>query len=131
MNSYKPLFVVLGVITGLFAFGVSLTYYNEWSSRRRHAQDIEHAFSTRLLPAATFIRSFVEREQRLPSDEEMEQSGWHMSSMSDGINIYRERPQWLDTWGVGGRDFLVETQVPDWNLYFRSWDNQRIEANWP
>ena len=135
MNYKKPLFVMVGVIASFLAFGVFLTYYNEWSSRRKHAQQIEQAFNERLLPAAVFVKSFVERNHRLPSDEEMEQSGWHCGTTGAGtdvwVSIIRERPQWIDSWGIAGRDFIVETAVPDWNLFYCSWDNKRIEANWP
>ena len=129
--TYKPLFVLLGMIASVAALGVFLTYFNEWSSRRKHSHEIEQAFNERLLPAAAFVRGIVEREHRFPSDGELGISGWHVSSMDDGIQLYRERPQWLDICGVAGKDFIVGTQVPDWNLYYRSWDNQRIEANWP
>ncbi|XHR29159.1 MAG: hypothetical protein ACFUZC_01060 [Chthoniobacteraceae bacterium] len=135
MKSNKPFFAVLGALAGLCVFTIFLTYYDEWSSHRMHAQEIERAFNERLLPATTFVRNFVERENRLPSDEELESAGWPRGTTGHGTNayvhIYRERPQWLDSWGVVGRDFLLETAVPDWNLYYRSWDNQRIEANWP
>ncbi len=116
------------------SMGIFLTFYSEWHSHRRHAREIERAFNERLLPAAAFMRTFMEREHRLPSDKEMEKAGWHISSMADGINIYRESSQWIGAGGTGGvvgRDFVVETRVPDWNLYYRSWDNKRIEANWP
>jgi hypothetical protein len=136
VNSYKALFIAIGIIAGLFGGAVFLYYFPEWSSRRDHAQEIERAFNERLLPAAAFVRGFVEREHRLPSDEEMKSAGWLITSMdtmdaTDGIFLWRERPNWMGTWGVTGKDFMVETQVPDWNLYYQSWDNKRIEANWP
>jgi len=110
-------------------------YYTDWSSHRRHATEIELAFNGRLLPAAAFVRSFTEREHRLPTDEEMEKSGWQIGSTGHGtdkgISLYRERPNFWGTWGVRGKDFLLYTEVPDWNLYYSSWDNKRIEFTWP
>jgi hypothetical protein len=121
----------LGIIASICFVTVFLPYFNEWASRRDHAQEIERAFNERLLPAAAFVRGFVEREHRLPSDEEMESAGWNLSSTNNGIQLYTTRPNFQDCWGVPGKDFMVETQVPDWNLYYQSWDNKRIEANWP
>lgn len=137
--------VVFGIFGGVFsvvifgfsclvAFGAYLDYSNEWSSHRKHAQEIEHAFNDKLLPAAAFVRDFVKREHRLPNQEEFRLSGWNIASTNNGIEHYidliRERPQWADSWGVAGTDFMLGTDVPDWNLYYQSWDQKRIEANW-
>ena len=127
--------MMVGGIASLVAVMVFLSYYGEWSSQREHAQDIDQAYNKRLLPAAAFVRSFVAREHHLPSDEEIERAGWQIGSVGlgkdEGITIYRERPQWLDSWGVTGKDFLLYTAVPDWNLYYQSWDNKRIEGRFP
>jgi hypothetical protein len=122
-----PMIMVLAVIVGLAAVAVFPHYFSEWSSRRKHAHLIEQAFNQRLLPASAFVREFVERKHRLPDDLEMERynrgkSGW------DVVRLCRDRPPWLDRWGVGGRDFFVTTSVPEWNLYYCSWDNKRFEA---
>ncbi len=136
MKLSKILLILFGAIVGVCLFGC-LT--NEWFSRRKHAQEIENAYNTRLLPAAVFIESFVEREHRLPADTEFEAAGWPVgnsvhadNTLSGGITIYRERGKCVDNeWGTPGKDFVLETSVPDWNLYYRSWDKRRIEANWP
>ena len=118
----------------VICMGVFLSYYNEWYSRRVHSEEIELAFKERLLPATAFVRNFVSREHRLPTDEELVRAGWQIGTIGGGrdayVHFYRERPSWFDGWGVLGKDFLVETAVPGWNLYYRSWDNQRVEKNW-
>jgi hypothetical protein len=135
MNFKKPFSILLGVIASLVGVVVFVSYYSEWSSRREHAQEIEQAYTKRLLPAAEFVRAFVAREHRLPNDEEMRRAGWQIGSVGlgrdEGIAIYRQRPNWLDTWGASGKDFLLETEVPDWILYYQSWDNKRVEGNSP
>ena len=68
----------------------------------------------------------MEREHRLPNDAEMETFN-HGKSGYEIVSLYRERPQWLDHWGVAGRDFIVTTTVPEWNLFYCSWDNKRLE----
>jgi hypothetical protein len=105
--------------------GVFLSYYNEWQSHRRHAQEIERAFTEQLLPATAFIKSFALREHRLPTDDELASAGWGRAE----IAVHRD-PAWLENHGVPGQDFVVETTVPDWNLFYQSWDNRRVEANW-
>lgn len=115
---------------------VWLKYENEWRSRRRHAVEIEQAFNERLLPAAAFIRTFSNREHRLPTNEEMEQTGWQIGSIGGGrgrgkgITVYRDRPNFGRN-GVEGRDFLLFTDISGWNLYYSSWDNKQTEASWP
>jgi hypothetical protein len=114
--------------------GVFLTFYNEWSSHHEHAGEIEQAFRQRVLPAVAFIRDFEQREHRLPSDEELEKAGWQIGTNEGGkgvrIQVDRDPSRGFANWGTVGKDFVVETSVPQWTVYYRSWDNQRIEANW-
>jgi len=117
----------LGVLCCLLALSYLWMFGSEWSSHRKHAQLIERAFNNRLIPACDFVRDFVEREHRLPSDSEMEginqgKTGW------DIVTIIRERPPWLASWGVPGRDFIVTTSEPEWNLYYCSWNGEHIES---
>lgn len=111
----------------------SLDAYNEWESRKRQGALIEQAYREKLLPATAFVRGFVARENRLPTDHEMVAAGWipwTSAGGPPGVMLYRERPSWGTGWGMPGRDFMVETSVPEWNLFYKSWDDQRIEANW-
>jgi hypothetical protein len=126
------IFVVVGIIASIAGAGVLLTYGTEWSSHRKHARELDRAFNETLVPAASFIRSFAESEHRLPSDEELEAAGWRIAHGTDGkgMTVYRAPLNRTDEWGILGRDFLLETEVPDWNLYYRSWDKKRIEGNW-
>lgn len=119
--------VLIGVVGALLTIPYLWLSASEWTSHRTNAQLIERAFNDRLMPACAFVQGFVERERRLPSDSEMDainqgKSGW------DVVTIIRERPSWLKDWGVVGRDFILSTSEPEWNLYYCSWNNKRIEA---
>ena len=115
----------------LVGMDVFLNYHAARYSRREHAQEIEAAYNERLLPAMAFIRSFYDREHRLPTEAEIESTGWQTGwdEAIDPVIHYRpERPQWYNSWGVPGKDFVVETRVADWTLRCLSWDNKRIES---
>jgi hypothetical protein len=129
--------VVVGSFFVLAALAVFFDLFGgfDWLSRRTHAKEIEAAFRNELLPAAAFMRSFLEREHRLPSDSEMREYGWNIGPLEWGtyhvISIERAGLRGTNSWGVEGRDFRLATLVPDWNLYYCSWDNKRIESRLP
>jgi hypothetical protein len=41
--------------------------------------------------------------------------------------VYRERPHWINGWGAQGTDFVIATSVPEWNLFYCSWDQRTLE----
>jgi len=118
----RSVLIVLGTLGCVIGFFVSLDYYTEWSSRRKYAREIDHAFNDVLLPEAKFIESFQEREHRFPTVEEIYQAGFMGRSGS------------YITEGVPDRAFIISTEVPgapEWIVEYHSWDNKRLEYEWP
>lgn len=123
---FKPLWSVAGVaaliglaITSPFLF----LWFEEQYSRWEYRDVIRRSFEQRLIPAASWVEAFVSREHRLPTDDEMR------TQLGDGpVGIYREPPPWQHSWGVPGRDFMVCDSNGEWNMYYCSWNKQRIKA---
>lgn len=117
-------FALMGVlVASLFL----LLWFSEQRSHWQNRKSIEESFEQRLLPAASWVKGFVARERRLPTDEEMQS---YSASAFNGntVAIFREPPPWQATWGVTGEGFMLCDSVPEWNLYYRSWEGRRVEA---
>ena len=99
-----------------------------------HAGELEQAFNERVLPMAAFVRAFEAREHRLPTDDELEKAGWHIGSnghgTDGGMTVYTKPSYQDEAWGVPGKDFVVDTDVPGWTVTYQSWDGKRTEFNW-
>lgn len=104
-----------------------LLWFSEQRSHWQNRKSIEASFEQRLLPAASWVKGFASRERRLPTDEEM-QAYSASAFKGNAVAIFREPPPWQATWGVAGEAFMLCDSVPEWNLYYRSWNRQRIEA---
>lgn len=119
--------VVLAVAAAVFVIPWGFMEYSEWASRRVHASEIDAVYRDRVMPAAAFVRDFVAREQRLPNDTEMD--SFNRETAGHGwVTIHRERPPWIEQWGVPGRDFIVRSGVAEWNVFYCSWDARRFEV---
>jgi hypothetical protein len=118
---------VLAIAVGVFGIPWGLMEFSKWSSRREHAAEIDVMYRDRVLPAAAFVRDFVAREQRLPNDHEMET--YNRETAGHGwVTIHRERPPWIEAWGVPGRDFIVRSGIEEWNVFYCSWDARQFEV---
>jgi hypothetical protein len=97
-----------------------------WENRKA----INAVFDQRLLPAAAWVESFCKRQGRLPTDVEMR--AYSMKNFAgNGVRIMREPPPWGVEWENGwvmGKDFVLCDGIPDWNLYYRSRDQRKVEA---
>jgi hypothetical protein len=122
---------IIVIFSLFFAIGIGVVGYAflrpEHESRRKNANLIEQSYKERLLPASTWVKSFVVREHRLPQDHEL--GDFCIRQLSGHrIEIYREPPTWQRSWGVQGTDFMLVDAIPEWNLYYCSWNGRRIEA---
>jgi hypothetical protein len=95
---------------------------SHWNNRKL----ISRQFDDQLLPSAVWVEGFEFREHRLPTDEEMKAFCIKKFGRNE-VGIYREAPPWEHTWGTQGRDFMLCSSIPEWNLYYRSWNRRRSE----
>jgi hypothetical protein len=123
-----PVALAFLLLLGLLVASPFLTLrFSERWSHWQNRELINRSFERRLVPAASWVKTFLAREHRLPTDDEMRS---HCSEAfgDDVVAIYRERPRWMENWGVAGQDFMLCDSIPEWNLYYCSWDHRRIEA---
>jgi hypothetical protein len=124
MISRLPKESLIGAYLGIAAFAVIVCFalwwfleitgeVSHWNNRKL----IKGAFEERLLPTAAWVEGIESREHRLPTGEEMK--AFCMEKFGrDEIEIYRNPPPWQQTWGTYGRDFMLCSSIPEWNLYY-------------
>ena len=122
---FKPLIVagVTAFISLIVASPFLIPMLEEQYSHFQNRDFIRWSFHDHLLPAATWIDNFVQREQRLPTAEEMRGRFGDRS-----VHIYREPLPWQRSWGSLGRDYLICYGNNEWCIYYSSWDKQRNEV---
>jgi hypothetical protein len=82
-----------------------------------------------LIPAVNYVESFRDSKGRLPTQQEFE--SWNGTNFSNGnkpILYYPNKPDFMNDWGVSGRDFLVGAEIGGFGgagfHYYRSWDKK-------
>jgi hypothetical protein len=128
-NSNKRRWLGPAIAVGLVLLVLAIPYFiiliPEVASHRKYSDLIRQARDERIIPAATWVQAFRAERGRLPTDDEMRT--YFTERFHSHAAIIRERPYWLDGWGVKGTDFIIATSVPEWNLYYCSWDRQTLE----
>jgi hypothetical protein len=89
----------------------------EIRTRNRNADfDRRHLF-----PVVGFIEHYRETNNCLPNENEVQT--WAKVNLDDmPIWFYTNRPDFLQTWGSNGKDYLVGVWRGEWIQYYSSWD---------
>lgn len=120
--------IIAWVVCAVFTFPGVASWLYERTFGKKERQAINAVFNQSLLPAAAWVESFHGREGRLPTDSEINA---YTTKTGIPVRIMRDPPPWGVEWHQGwteGKDFVLCDGIPDWNLYYRSTDRQRIEA---
>lgn len=100
--------------------------FSEWLSYKKSADLIQAAHQEKLIPAVTWVRSFVREHNRLPTKAEINYIRPDLF-VQHNVAIYRRGELELPFWGPSDRDFVIATCVQEWNLFYCSWDDQILE----
>lgn len=122
---WRDVAIAVGLVLLFLSFPYCILLFSEFASHQKHSGLIRQARDERLIPAATWVQAFRTQRGRLPYDDEMR--AYFTERFNSHAQIISERPYWLDRWGVQGTDFIIATSVPEWNLFYCSWDQRTLE----
>jgi hypothetical protein len=110
--------IVISAVAVLIAIG-----YWQWPPRHsyRDHKELFPAAYLELESQSAWCQSFLEEKERLPTPEELQDRFGQISW------IYSQQPEWSETWGVSGRDYILTSTTGEWNLFLQSWDGARFE----
>jgi hypothetical protein len=113
-------FAVL-VIASPVLIPIGRMFVEETRSRVRQRPLHEQTFQTVLRPATDWVRTFRDREKRLPTEAEFTR---YAQQRFPGISVgvYDSQIPWMRDRGCRDLDFMVWAHVSDWTLYRQSWD---------
>jgi len=76
-----------------------------------------------LIPLASFVEKFRDSKGHLPS--EVEFNSWAETNFENkAVWYYTNKPNFMRTWGISGKDFIVGAWRGEWIQYFSSWDKK-------
>ena len=98
-------------------------------SEKQHSVDSYYAKHVdRVAPAIAYIQSHIDEHGRLPTQRIFQQwadeSGAHMLVIRDRQHKYA-----ADHGAENDADYLVGTWMSDWYFYYKSWDQEYINAS--
>jgi hypothetical protein len=127
-SAWLGIAAVIGIICLVLGSPFLILEVSEQVSHWNNRKLIKRYFEERMVPSAAWVEEFKSRQHRLPTDDEIKAFCVEKFGR-DEVGIYREAPPWEHSWGAQGRDFMLCSSIPEWNLYYYSW-NGKTTALW-
>ena len=91
---------------------------------KQHAKDKQFV-QEELQPLAAHIEQFRADNGRLPTDDEFKIWDHGFAKL-----YYSHKPDFCDSWGEDGRDFLIGVWRGEWFEYYQSWDKKTFSEEY-
>ena len=115
--------LVVIIAAGAVFWREAVDFGMETRSRIEQSSIHDGAYADYLRPTAEWVRAFLSKEGRLPSQFEIAESCPPPSGFSQVLIFIK--PFKGEQWPDSGTNFVLYLHHADWNLYLNSWGSQR------